>query len=236
MKKLVGVITLIIGLGIIFFVLLDNGIIWFVYPDSLKYPVHGIDVSHHQGIIDWEKVGKENIDFAYIKATEGDDLQDEKFQENWKISQKNIPFRGAYLFYSLRINGDKQAENFIRTVPVEKTSLPPAIDLEFGGNSKKRPSREELKSELLKCATLLEKHYGKKPILYITNEFYKTYIKDENEYKSYNLWVRDLFKEPDSSQWPQWIFWQYKNRGRIKGIEGFVDLNVYKLSLKELEK
>ncbi len=219
-------VILTIGLLIICsgFLLLYNGIIWFVYPDYNEYPVFGLDVSHHQGEIDWDKLSEQNIDFIFIKATEGDDWVDNRFHVNWnRAIERNIAV-GAYHFFSLSIPGDLQADNFINTVQGDSGKLPPVIDLEFGGNSRYRPTKEEFNTEFQKYYKKVAEYYGKEPILYITYEFYDFYLGEE--YNNGSLWIRDIFSYP-KSHIKNWLFWQYKNRGRIEGIDSFVDFNIY---------
>src|SRR3990172_4519727 len=96
----------------------------------LWYPVVGIDVSNHQGVIDWPKVRASGIAFAYIKATEGGDFRDKSFERNWQDSAKAGMPRGAYHFFTACKSGAEQAGNFIAAVPRESGSLPPVIDVE----------------------------------------------------------------------------------------------------------
>jgi lysozyme len=215
--SLLFVILLSIG------ILLYNGIIWFVYPNN-KYP-KGIDISHHQGEINWQSLMKSDLSFVFMKATEGDDFVDKKFKDNWKSADSLKIKKGAYHFYSLRFSGKAQALNYINIVPNEKDILPPVIDLEYGGNSQKRPLKKDFQKELKVFIELIEKHYSKKPIFYVTYEFYEDYIYPD--FNDYQIWIRDIFSKPNSKKVDNWLFWQYSNRGKIEGINGFVDLNVF---------
>ncbi len=94
-------------------------------PDLHVFPVRGIDVSHHQGTIDWKAVPREKCQFVYIKATEGGDFRDRNFVENWRGSADAGLRRGAYHFFSLKTPGARQAANFIETVPLDPEALPP---------------------------------------------------------------------------------------------------------------
>lgn len=80
------------------------------------YEVHGVDVSHYQGDIDWTVLQSQNIDFAYIKATEGSSSVDEKFVENWEEAEQTFLKVGAYHFFSFDSEGKTQAQNYIQTV------------------------------------------------------------------------------------------------------------------------
>src|SRR2546423_11084013 len=130
----------IVGLALCFFgIWIPNA------PSRSQYPVRGIDVSHHQGKIDWSGVKASGIQFAYIKATEGADFTDATFAENWTNSNAAGIVRGAYHFFTLGISGQSQAAHFLATVPADAGALPPAIDLEFSGyNKKRRPPPPEI--------------------------------------------------------------------------------------------
>jgi len=104
------------GLILLLFTLFYYGVVRFNYPSVSQYPVRGIDVSHHQGKIDWQAVKKQDIQFAYIKSTEGVDYQDPMFKTNWLEAHKAGIIRGAYHFFNFCSSPVKQAENFIRVV------------------------------------------------------------------------------------------------------------------------
>lgn len=213
---------------------LDKGIIWFVYPSESKYPIRGIDVSNHQGNIDWKKIAENRISFAYIKATEGGDWKDKTFSRNWKEANELGIRVGAYHFFTLCRSGKEQAANFISYVPKDPKALPPVADLEFVGNCKERPPLQDVKKEIQEFLITLENYYGKKPILYLTYEFIDKYL--EGDFLEYPVWIRDIFGHPSSSLDRNWIIWQYHSRARLKGIEGPVDLNVWRGNEESLHK
>ncbi len=211
---------------------IDTGKIWFVYPSEEKYPLRGIDVSHHQGRIDWGKVPKAEVSFVYIKATEGAEFQDSSFRTNWKEARRSGFTTGAYHFFTLCKTGIEQAENFIRLVPKELDALPPVVDLEFTGNCKERPNVENVKKEIQEFLQRIDSHYERKTILYLTFEFIDRYLGEE--FFDHAIWIRDIYKHPNTFSDISWVLWQYKNRGRIPGIEGYVDLNVMNGRLETL--
>ena len=129
MKK----IFLLVPLGIIFgvYTAFEQGYLRFNYPGRKAFPVRGIDISHHQKKINWEKLRSEKINFVIIKATEGVDYQDPNFSVNWNKSLKEGYETGAYHFYRLCRSGNEQAGNFINTVPKSEMTLPPFVDLEY---------------------------------------------------------------------------------------------------------
>lgn len=196
----------------------------FYQPDPARFPIQGIDVSHHQGPIDWPKVAKSNVAFAYIKATEGGDFRDKRFGDNWKDAKAAGIVRGAYHFYTLCRAASFQAANFSAVVPREAGALPPALDLEFGGNCAARPAVEAVKSELGQFSDAIFAAYGVRPVLYVTRDFLKAYGDALPEHSG--LWIRSIAWAPYRSEGP-WVFWQYHNRGSVTGIQGPVDRNVF---------
>lgn len=221
-------ILIIIGLIVLFFIIMGHMYfegIWIPnFPHRNDFPVRGIDVSHHQGVIDWEKVQRDGIHFAYIKATEGGDWKDRRFQQNWASASKVGLEKGAYHFFTLRTSGDRQAKNFIKTVPREPGVLPPAVDLEFGGNSKARPGVDVFRKELAVFLEKLNQTYDTAPVLYTTYTFYSNYL---SGMRIERLWIRDVVTRPTGFARNRWIFWQFSGRGNVRGIQGNVDLNVF---------
>ena len=197
------------------------GVIWHNSPIASKYSVKGLDVSHYQGEIDWNKVREtKEYAFAYIKATEGHDFVDDKFQTNWEGAKKNSLSVGAYHFFSMRSSGHDQAQEYIRTVPRNEGTLPPALDIEINMRHDPVKARAEISIILRE----LENHFGKKPIIYVTYESYNAFIK--NSFSEYPIWIRDIIKYPNLGN-RDWLIWQYNNRGLVPGIKGHVDINVF---------
>jgi len=224
---LISTVTTISGiLSYLFWI----GVLRINTPSHTDFPVRGIDVSHHQNSIDWSKVKAAGLLFAYIKATEGSDHQDRLFHENWRGSFAVGLARGAYHFFTLCRPGDLQAKNFISTVPKEP-QLPPVIDLEFGGNCSERPSANDFTVELQAFLLQVDNHFRKQTIIYTTYEFMNVYLK--KEFLNRPLWIRDIFLSPRLQLGERWLFWQHHNRGRVTGINGPVDLNVFRGSAVE---
>ncbi len=199
-----------------------TGFLRFNYP---RAAVQGIDVSHHQGNVDWKVIPKDKVTFVYIKASEGGDLRDKNFISNWNGARAAGFQTGAYHFFTLCRDGITQARNFRDLVPLEKESLPPAVDLEYVGNCAARPERTKFLKELADFIQEWQVFYMQKPVLYTTNEFYRDYLKD-SEFESYPLWVRNVFGKPSRETYPSMMLWQYADNARLKGINGPVDLNI----------
>lgn len=194
-------------------------------PDPKDYPLQGVDVSHHQGEIEWPTLAAEGAGFAYIKATEGGDLRDPAFARNWQDAADAGVRRGAYHFFTLCRPGVDQATNFIATVPRTPDALPPAIDLEFGGNCAARPARPVLMAEVTAFLDAVEAYTGKRAVLYVTQEFDEAYRVSEAFDRP--LWLRRLGLKPGYGARP-WAMWQASNIRRVDGVEGPVDWNVMK--------
>ncbi len=191
-------------------------------PDAARYPIRGIDVSHHQGAIDWTKVAADDVVFAYLKATEGGDHRDREFARNWRDARDAGIAVGAYHFFTFCRPGADQAANFLAVVPVEADALPPAVDLEYGGNCGRMLDGTTMRRELDAFLAPVERAYRKPAILYVTPEFlgaYRTHLPERA------LWRRSIQRAPDNIA--PWRLWQYNNRGRVNGIAGPVDLNVF---------
>jgi lysozyme len=230
MKKFRNIFIVVIGLIVLLGILEYKGIIWHNSLFSMKYEVKGLDVSHYQGNIDWKVVAEENeYQFVFIKATEGHDFIDNKFDYNWKEAKNHGILTGAYHFFSMRSSGEEQAMNFINIVPKEIDSLPPVIDIEIHLDH----NQEEVRTELMAFANKLEKHYGIRPILYVTYDTYNTYVK--GDFEEYDLWIRDIVKFPTLRD-RTWLFWQYSNRGRIDGVDTYIDINVFNGEIEDFKR
>lgn len=201
----------------------------------LKYAIHGIDVSHHNGLIDWKDVqhmrfeDDMKLEFVFLKATEGITHADRQFERNWKHARKSGLKRGAYHFYIPWREPVGQAKNFINSVDLSEGDLAPVLDIEQ--NSLK--SDEKIIQEIGVWLELVEEHYHKKPIIYTNPNFYKKFI--EGNYDDYPLWIADYSKEVLKGYGHQLWFWQHNKNGWVKGIKGTVDFNVFLGNESDLE-
>ncbi len=197
-------------------------------PDRTAYPLRGIDVSRHQGDIDWPTVARSDVAFAILKATEGGDHVDEMFDRNLAGARAAGLAVGVYHFFTLCRPGAEQAANFLAAVPHDVPLLPPVIDLEFSGNCAARPSTEALKQELDNFLAPVEAVFGP-AILYVMDETARQYgaaLPDRRR------WVRSIAWAPGNTAW---VYWQYHNAGHVPGISGDVDLNVLQGDATELK-
>lgn len=193
------------------------------------YAVHGTDVAKYQADIDWKKVARNDISFAFIKATEGGDIVDDYFARNWRAAKAAGVPRGAYHFFYHCRPAIEQARWFIRNVPRDASALPPVLDMEwtpFSPTCTIRPPAEKVRSEMRIFLNAVERHYGKRPIIYTSIDFFDD--NDLSSFKGYPFWLRSVAGHPDDkySDHP-WVFWQYTGTGVIPGIEGKADINVF---------
>ena len=197
-------------------------------PDRVRFPMRGIDVSHHQGVIDWPAVARDDVAFAYLKASEGGDFRDTRFEQNIaEADDAGLPV-GVYHFFTFCRPGADQAVNFLDAIEGKPLSLPAAVDLEFVGNCEQRPTREEMAEEVSTFVDAVERELGQAVIYYVTSEFLDAYGEGLPPRR---LWRRSVFREPATDDW---LIWQYHPAGRVAGIDGDVDLNVLAGSLETL--
>ncbi len=178
--------------------------------------------------MDWNAVAASGIRFAYLKATEGGDFQDPSFTENLAGARKAGLDCGAYHFFSLRTPGLVQAQNFIKTVPKNQCTLPCAIDLEYTGNSSIRPTVPDFRQQLDAFVAAVRGKYGVEPVFYVDDALAKDYLAG---YPIQRRWVRAIAFGPGSN----WIFWQFSEFGRVPGVRGDVDMDVFKGNAVEFD-
>ena len=218
--------ALYLGVVIVFIAVLFYSLLLYPHPASAQqYPIQGFDVSHHQGDIQWAKISPQKYQFVYLKATEGGDFKDQKFQQYWLQAREHGLTVGAYHFYRLCRSGEIQAQNFIATVPNKTDALPPVIDLEYDAQCINTFTKEQLLKEIQLMHDRLYQHYGKQPIFYISKAFYNIIL--AGQFSKTPLWVREYQGKPQLKNNPKWLFWQHTNQGEIKGIAKSVDLNVF---------
>ena len=192
------------------------------FPHKKSYPINGIDVSHHQGEIRWDKVGKQNIQFAFIKASEGTSFTDRSMDRNVKGCEKENIKYGFYHYFRFCRKGKKQAEHFISTISGQNWSLPPVIDVEFDGNCMDSIGQNEIK-EIKSFINYADSVLGTSCIVYTNKHFFKRHLKKEA--LDQPVWIAELSKKMKFKN--PWKFWQYNHKGKVPGIRGHVDLNVF---------
>ena len=189
------------------------------YPEG--YEIRGIDISHHQGKIDWEllrnaMIEKCPIRFILIKATEGKSILDPMFKENFAQARDYGFIRGAYHFWSNKSSAREQAYFFLENVVLLDGDLPPVLDIE---NKPKDVSVEDFQRDVLTWLHIVEDKYHVKPIIYTYYKFKMNYL-----------------NAPKVEYPGEWKFWQHTDAGRLPGVSGYVDFNIYNGSYYDLRK
>lgn len=230
-------------------------------PDGQNYQhgnvAYGIDVSRHQGRIEWPDMYLSanssggvngNLDaspkyiqpvlFSFVKSTEGSDIVDTRFAENYSEAKRCGILRGAYHFLSLKPSGKDQAQNFIDHTILEAGDLPPVLDIEKNESGKVNLSDEEF-SKIVPIAKEwlheIEKYYGVKPIIYTNMRTYTKFLKPDATFEKYYYWIAYPGSTPPEVN--NCIIWQFHHHGKVAGInENYVDINKYFGTYTDLKK
>lgn len=189
----------------------------------------GIDVSHHQGEIDWDLLLKEKgfdtiLDFVYCKVTEGTDHVDTQWERNREYLNKHGIPNGAYHYFKPMGDSKAQAEHFLFNYKIRSIDLPPVLDVEEEGISD-----EELRKKVVVWCNIVKKETGINPIIYTSLHFYETKFREQ--LTGYNYWIAAYSREPKYMMDKSVLHWQFSENGRLPGIDGKVDLNVSKINL-----
>jgi lysozyme len=193
--------------------------------DKTKYPITGIDISRHSGIIDWDKIKNQHISFVYIKATEGEDYLDPNYVNNVTEALKTNLKVGEYHFFRFNKPGKTQAINFLFHTKDFTGKLTPVLDIEEWGNMPVTKSQKEIRKEIADFLNTVENVSGCKMIIYTNINTYNHFIK--GQFLDNPLWICSFNKDrilPDNREW---LFWQHAHNGKLAGIKGFVDLNTF---------
>ncbi len=189
--------------------------------EKLQPDILGIDVSHHQGSIDWKKVKKAKPDlaFVYVKCTEGKDYVDPKFKVNAEGASSQGYKVGAYHYFRMTSSAHDQFDSFKKQMDAVHIDLVPMVDVERGDGK----PRKELQDSLQVLLALLEDAYGKKPMIYGTNRSYNEYCAPEFNY--YPLYIGRYGKNKPVVTGPShYTIWQFSESAKIPGIPKPVDM------------
>ena len=235
----IGVVSVYIWLFYYFFVS-PTGFRWRAlygeanYPDG--YEIHGVDISHYQGDIDSDDLRNAMIEgcpirFIMIKATEGSSRVDEKFNDNFYMAREYGYIRGAYHFWSNKSTAREQAYFFLDKVRLEDGDLPPVLDVEH--KPKDQPV-EDFQRDILTWLHVVEDKYHVKPIIYTYYKFKEKYL-NAPVFDDYPYWIAHYYVDKVEYK-GEWKFWQHTDVGRLPGIKGYVDFNIYNGSYYDLKK
>jgi len=202
-------------------------------PRDTSAPYDGIDISSHQGDIDWEKVsGDEAIRFVYIKATEGATYRSPHYGYNLTHAHRHGILVGSYHYLTTTSSIAAQVANFTRQAAVTNQDLIPMVDVETRGNW----SRSQLIDSLRLMCDSLEAHYGATPMIYSTMDFYNKNLAPH--FNRYPLYIGRYADSAPTINWSgHYTVWQFSESGIIPGIDAYVDLCRFKSDgwLEEIE-
>lgn len=190
------------------------------YVDREKYPVMGIDVSSHNGIIDYSAAATDEVEFVWIKATEGETFKDKQFYVNYENAGKAGLKRGAYHFFRFDKDGVEQAMNLLETIGDRELEMGVAIDIETSGNPE-NVDEAVIRQRLASMVDYLNLR-GLAPTLYCNKKDFFLLLKDS--FPGASLWICALSEDQISADC---TFWQYSHKGSIKGVKGLVDIDVF---------
>ena len=191
--------------------------------------IRGLDVSRHQGPIDWPAVADAGARFAWIKATEGGDYLDPAFRRNWLLARAAGIRRGAYHFMTWCRKPQEQAAWFVANVPADPDALPPVLDVEWNPASRTCPQKVSRDAALASMRVVLgamETTYGRQPVIYAPADFFEDVMKGALE--DYPLWVRNIEGPPGQGYGGRaWAIWQRQDGGTVGGIGAPVDVDCF---------
>lgn len=181
--------------------------------------IHGIDISHYQGDIFWEIVGENtHMAYVYIKASEGGDRVDDRYEHNRMLAKAYGLKVGSYHFYRPRIPQETQLKNFTAQCKRNEQDLIPMIDIETKSNM----ADTAFCDSLFKFLDLVEKHYKQKPLIYTGANFYDRYLLGKID--DYKIMIAQYTqREPRLKDDRDITMWQYTGKGRINGVKGHID-------------
>jgi lysozyme len=199
--------------------------------------VRGIDVSHHNGIINWQKVHAAGIAFAFTKATDGVGFLDTHFAANYAAIKSNGMLRGAYHFFRPASDAQAQADSFLHVVrQLEPGDLPPVLDVEADSGK----SANVIINGVQKWLSAVEAALGRTPIIYTSASFWNAKLNGTAQFASHPLWVAHYTFKPKPNiptGFAQHAIWQFSEKGTVDGINsGQVDLDRFNGTLDDLRK
>ncbi|MFK7784288.1 MAG: glycoside hydrolase family 25 protein [Crocinitomicaceae bacterium] len=190
---------------------------------------HGIDVSHHQGEINWDVVFDQmdtTLSFVYCKVTEGTHFTDSQWKRNHTTLTERDIKHGGYHFFTPDVSGKLQATHFLNEYTPRKSELPPVLDAEVEASTD-----QGLISGMKEWLTVVETQTGIRPVIYTSYSMYRDKMK--GKFDGYQFWIASYNPNETRVQDAEIIHWQYSDRGSVPGINGSVDLNFSKQSFRE---
>ncbi|MDA8648318.1 GH25 family lysozyme [bacterium] len=194
-------------------------------PLATGFNSHGIDVSHYQGDIDWDRLIKKSsvkISFVFCKATEGTSLLDKRWRRNYEeLRKRNIPV-GAYHYFKPNKDAAEQAHFFLKHYQPNQSDLPPVIDVE-----EESTSSIKLRNDVKRWMDIVQQKTGRQPIIYTNYFMFSTVFKPH--FRNYTFWIANYSDRPERMKDDRIQYWQYTDQGMVPGIDENVDLNMSKV-------
>lgn len=197
----------------------------------------GLDISHYQRKEDitWDSLyianGAIPLEFIILRATMGNSSKDKNFDYFWQKAQEHQLIRGAYHFYRPDEDPIKQAESYLKIVDLREGDLRPVLDIE---KLPRRKSQEQYLKDIQTWLDIVEKTYGKKPIIYTYYHFYKDFLR--GRFDDYPLWLANYNDVLAPSYEDKWKIWQFTEKGISAGVNSKIDLNIYNGSKWEMSE
>jgi len=194
----------------------------------------GTDVSHWEGVMDFNRMQKAGAGFCIFKATQGRYYTDPSFLKQWNDAAGMI--RGAYHFLDWSADADRQAEHFCDVIAGHQLDFPPVVDFEY---YKAGLIRTEAVAALWTFIHVVEDKTGRVPMIYTGPSYWRTYGSTAAAWLKYPLWIANYGVSVPSipAPWTSCILWQYtdKGSGPTYGCQALgVDLNYYDGTMADL--
>ncbi len=197
-------------------------------PNHGTSSLQGIDVSHYQGQVQWDRVER-HYQFAFIKATEGSHYTDPKYDENiHSIADTSLMF-GAYHFFSPDQDALTQAKHFMKITGDVAHPLPPVLDVEVNPSG----GSESLRAAVKIWLRHVEQQTGCRPIIYTSKHYWSQHF--DSSFNEYPLWISEYTTTEDNLGNIPWAFWQYTEKGRVAGVSGLVDKSRFRGDVTQLD-
>ncbi|MGI5857547.1 MAG: glycoside hydrolase family 25 protein [Candidatus Merdivicinus sp.] len=211
----------------------ENGRLYY-RPEDGPEALTGIDVSTHQGKIDWEKVAADGIDFAMIRlglrgyGQSGVLKLDDRFEENLKGAAEAGLAVGVY-FYSQAITveeGIEEAELVLDTLSGRQLDFPVVFDQEevFAADARTDDLDSVMATDIAIAFCDRVAEAGYQPMIYANTKWFIAQM-DFSRLDKYGKWLAQYYRTPFFPY--QFQMWQYTSTGTVDGIDGDVDLNLY---------
>lgn len=184
------------------------------------YPVKGIDLSAHNGLVDFAGVAADSVDFVYLKATEGETFRDPFFILNHTRAKAAGLKVGAYHFFRFDCEGWRQGCHLVRTIDGMHLDLPVAIDVEETGNPDVFQT-DEIVRNLRAMADYLRAS-GYRVVIYTNKNGFRRFFRDR--FDDVPLWICSFTDPPIHGNW---TLWQHSHHGKVKGVEHDVDIDTF---------